>query len=216
MVDTALLSNPDCDCDHVYGRDRECKLLGIVISYAWQTCCSTPDTCKDIGSSACIDGLACINSLTPGKFEWKFRYVIFKRILVTDGWDISCEISLIWMCLDFAVNQSTLVQVMAWCCQAASHYLSQCWPRSLSPYGVIRPQWVCWSPPGQNGCLTDNIFKRIFMNEKFCILTSLKFIPKCLINNIPAFVQIMAWRRSGNKTLSEPMLTRFTDAHMQH
>ena len=31
---------------------------------------------------------------------------------------------------------------MAWCHQAPSHYLSQCWPRSLSPYGVTRPQWV--------------------------------------------------------------------------
>ena len=37
---------------------------------------------------------------------------------------------------------STLVQVMAWCYQAPSHYLSQSWPRSLSPYGVTRPQWV--------------------------------------------------------------------------
>ena len=35
----------------------------------------------------------------------------------------------------------TLVQVMAWCRQATSHCLSQCWPRSLSPYGVTRPQW---------------------------------------------------------------------------
>ena len=31
---------------------------------------------------------------------------------------------------------------MAWCRQATSHYLSQRWPRSMSPYGVIRPQWV--------------------------------------------------------------------------
>ena len=31
---------------------------------------------------------------------------------------------------------------MAGCRQATSHYLSQCWPRFLSPYGVIRPQWV--------------------------------------------------------------------------
>ena len=31
---------------------------------------------------------------------------------------------------------------MAWCCQATSHYLSQCWPRSMSPYGITRPQWV--------------------------------------------------------------------------
>ena len=31
---------------------------------------------------------------------------------------------------------------MAWCRQATSHYLSQCWPRSLPPYGVTKPQWV--------------------------------------------------------------------------
>ena len=31
----------------------------------------------------------------------------------------------------------TLVQVIAWCRQATSHYLNQCWPRSPTPYGVI-------------------------------------------------------------------------------
>ena len=80
-------------------------------------------------------------SLAPGKFEWIFRHVIFKQILVIDGWGISCEIALIWMSLGFTDDQSTLVQVMAWCHQATSHYLSQCWPRSLSPYGITRPQW---------------------------------------------------------------------------
>ena len=83
-----------------------------------------------------------VNSLAPGKFEWNFKSVIFKQILVIDGWGISCKIALIWMSLDFADDQSTLVQVMAWCRQATSHYLSQCWPRSLSPYGVTRSQWV--------------------------------------------------------------------------
>ena len=39
-------------------------------------------------------------------------------------------------------DKSTLVQVMAWCRQATSHYLNQCWPRSPTPYGVTRPQWV--------------------------------------------------------------------------
>ena len=38
--------------------------------------------------------------------------------------------------------KSTLIQVMAWCCQAKSHYLSQCWCRSLSSYGIARTQWV--------------------------------------------------------------------------
>ena len=36
-----------------------------------------------------------INSLAPRKLKWNFRYVIFKQILVIDGWGISCEIALI-------------------------------------------------------------------------------------------------------------------------
>ena len=80
------------------------------------------------------------NTLAPRKFEWNFRHVIFKQILVIDACGISCEIALLWMSLDFTSDQSTLVQVMAWCRQVTSHYLSQCWPSSLSPYGVTRPQ----------------------------------------------------------------------------
>ena len=36
----------------------------------------------------------------------------------------------------------------------------------------------------------------------------MKFIPKGPINNIPALVQIMAWRRSGDNPLSEPVMVR--------
>ena len=37
----------------------------------------------------------------------------------------------------------------------------------------------------------------------------MKFVPtKGPINNIPALVQIMAWHRPGNKSLSEPMMAR--------
>ena len=90
----------------------------------------------------CHETRVSVGSLTPGKFEWDFRYVIFKWILVIDGWGISSEIVLIWMSLDYTDDQSTLVHVMAWCRQAPSHYVNQCWPRSLSPYGVTRPEWV--------------------------------------------------------------------------
>ena len=38
------------------------------------------------------------------------------------------------------------------------------------------------------------------------IKISLKFVPKGPINNITALVQIMAWRRPGDKPLSEPMM----------
>ena len=37
-------------------------------------------------------------------------------------------------------------------------------------------------------------------------MEKLKFVPKGLIDNIPTLVQIMAWRRPGDKPLSEPML----------
>ena len=63
-------------------------------------------------------------------------------ILVIDDWHISCEIAIRRMQLDLTDDKSTLVQVMAWCRQTPSHYLSQCWPRFMSPYGIIRPQWV--------------------------------------------------------------------------
>ena len=63
--------------------------------------------------------------------------------------------------------------------------------------------------PRQNGCLfADDTFKRIFLNEnvRISIKISLKFVPKVPINNIPALFQIMAWRRPGDKPLSETMM----------
>ena len=46
-------------------------------------------------------------------------------------------------------DKSTLVQVMAWCRQAPSHYLNQCWPRStlgnLMIYPVpVKEPWRLW------------------------------------------------------------------------
>ena len=84
---------------------------------------------------------------------------------------------------------------------------------------------LCWWEevntlrPRQNGrYFPDDIFRRIFLNEIFCILMkiSLKFVPQGPINNIPALVQIMAWRRSGDKPLSEPMMAWLNDAYMRH
>ena len=63
--------------------------------------------------------------------------------------------------------------------------------------------------PRQDGRhFPDDIFKCIFLNEDVWIpiKISLKFVPKGPINNIPALVQIMAWRRPGDKPLSEPMM----------
>ena len=72
------------------------------------------------------------------------------------------------------------------------------------PINTLRPRKI-----GRH--VLDDIFKCIFLNEKVWISMkiSLKFIPKGPINNIPALVQIMAWRRPGDKPLSETMHDSF-------
>ena len=84
--------------------------------------------------------------------------------------------------------------------------------RGNMDYLQLIPPWI--------KCLQfkDGIFKSIYLNEKawLSIKIPLKFVPKGPINNSPALVQIMAWRRPGDKPLSEPMMTRFTDAYMRH
>ena len=63
--------------------------------------------------------------------------------------------------------------------------------------------------PRQNGRhFADDTFRRIFLNENLRTLLKnwLKIVPKVRINNIPALVQIMAWRQTGDKPLSESMM----------
>ena len=65
--------------------------------------------------------------------------------------------------------------------------------------------------PRQNGRpFADDIFKCILLNENVwtSLKISLKFVPNVWINNIPALVQIWAWRQPGDKPLSEPMMVR--------
>ena len=72
---------------------------------------------------------------------------------------------------------------------------------------------------GQNGRHpADDIFKRIFMNETFFILIriSLKFVLKDPIDYKSGLAHVMAWRRTGDKPLPEPMLTHFPGAYMRY
>ena len=69
---------------------------------------------------------------------WFLRCTDFQSCL-TD-WS-SHDNVLRWMPWDLT-DKSTMVQVMAWCHQAISHHLSQCWPRFISPYSITRPHNV--------------------------------------------------------------------------
>ena len=84
-------------------------------------------------------------------------------------------------------------------CHAGSHY----WDYYLHILNTLRPR--------QNGRhFADNTFKYIFLNENVIISAkiSLTFGPKGPINDSPALVQIMGWRRPGDKPLSESMMVR--------
>ena len=61
----------------------------------------------------------------------------------------------------------------------------------------------------------DDIFKFIFFNENVWISNTiwLNFVPKVPIDNN---TQIMAWRRSGDKPLSELMIAYVGDGYMHH
>ena len=83
----------------------------------------------------------------------------------------------------------------------SSHGFDLCLPWLRLWFSTLRPR--------QNGHhFANDIFKCIFLNENawISLKISLKFVPKVRINNIPALVQIMAWRRPDNKPLSEPMM----------
>ena len=41
----------------------------------------------------------------------------------------------------------------------------------------------------------------------------MQFVPKGPIDNKSALVHVTAWRRSGDKPLTEPMMVWFTDAY---
>ena len=66
--------------------------------------------------------------------------------------------------------------------------------------------------------LADDMFKCILLNEndKIPIQNSQKLVPGSPIDNKSAFVQVMAWSKTGDKPLPEQMMTQFTDAYMWH
>ena len=137
--------------------------------HIWQA--STQLSCLNVFK---LVNLRDLNLLAPGRLDWS----------------ISCEIALRWMSLDLTDDKLTLVQVMAWCRQATSHYLSQCWPRSMWPYGVTRPQWVKCS-----------IFNKLHIFwctvKKFCVefrMVPLKFRTNYLIHTLKDTILIHCWK----------------------
>ena len=65
-------------------------------------------------------------------------------------------------------DKSTLVEVMACCCQGTSHYLKQCWPSSISYKETSWQHTDIWSHPGHypvNPCTSPWSPKVMVMND---------------------------------------------------
>ena len=120
--------------------------------------------------SCMLDYVIFFNSLAQGRFWCDFKNSIFNLVLLIGVWRSLYDNALGWIPQNITDDKSTLVQVMAWCRQSTSHYPSQCWPRSMSPYGVTRPQWVKSLKTmrlERNGHFAVDILKCIFSSMKW-------------------------------------------------
>ena len=107
------------------------------------------------------------NIQTFKKFKWNFRMsMIFRLILIMDGWGISCKIDLRWMSLDLHDKKSTLDQVTAWCHtdhQQTWLLINSLWPSSTRS-GLTLAQAMASCLTASNHYLTNIEFS----SKVFC------------------------------------------------
>ena len=130
-----------CDCS-----SHDLNPVSLSFFVQCLLCCKTPSlsphwSLYKMGNNLQMVFLKCIfvNSLAPGRCINNLESVIFKHM---SRIKFMSKIALRSVPQNITNEKSTLVQVMGWCRQVPSHYLSRSWPRSLSPYGITRPQWV--------------------------------------------------------------------------
>ena len=142
-----------------------------------------------------------INSLASGRSGCNFVNAIFSHVLLICIFRSPYGNALRWIPWDLTGTKSTLIliQVMAWCCQATSHCLRQCWPSSLLPYGITGPQW----------------FKRLCFKHISVIVISSTSCErtKDLTDDYSTLGQVIAWchQATNNIYLSQCCL-KFQDA----
>ena len=75
-----------------------------------------------------LSGCTTFKSLGHGRSGCDFENAIFVLVTVIGIFRISYDNTARWIPRDLADDESTLVQVMSWCRQTTSHYVSECWP----------------------------------------------------------------------------------------
>ena len=136
------------------------------------------------------------NELVPSVFN-KTHYwinhsywILLERWPLQTGFPVSC----------FLIQRGRITHMSA---SFIGHYCFRHKTDTKPLFNKLRPRLT-------GRFFADDTFKRIFLNEniRISITISLKFVPNGPINNILALVLIMAWRRPGDKPLSEPMMVR--------
>ena len=99
------------------------------------------------------------------------------------------------------------------CClyRERQHYRPHQPDTDIFVYGNASDPCINSLRPRQDGRrFPDGTFELIFLNENVLLLIkiSLTFVSNGPINNITTLVQKMAWRRPGDKPLSESMMVR--------
>ena len=89
---------------------RIAKKNDLICDSRIMTCCGVTWT---VGSGQGLISL--FNSLVPGRCGSDFKSIIFKLSIKNSSLISSCQIPLRWMPQNLTFEQSTLVQVMAWC-----------------------------------------------------------------------------------------------------
>ena len=75
------------------------------------------------------------NITAPGDVEVILQMYFSNSFYELISWALPVKFGLKWVPQNHIDDKPTLVQVMSWCHLATSHYLSQCWPTSMLPYG---------------------------------------------------------------------------------
>ena len=149
------------------------------------------------------------------KFEWKFKPFIQENVFE----NVVCEMAGILsqpQCVTMIHDIFTPV--------IQGHFHTSCWthqvwsgqqtidllPDSLTNWvtGELEPNINTLRPRQDGRHFPDDSFKCKFFKENCCILikVSLKCVRKGSLYNNSALVHIMAWRQTGDKPLSEPMM----------
>ena len=147
------------------------------------------------------------------EFQSRFHWSLFLRVQLTTRHNINKQL-VIQSALNHYIDACILYFILR---RSSSYTVQALWRHGISNPDQYYFRWwlIAWQHhtintlrPRQNGhhFPTFSIASSWKKMYEFSIKISLKFVLKGPINKMSALVQIMAWRRPGDKPLSEQMM----------